>query len=262
MAGSRGTALVTGTSAGIGEVYARRLAALGHDLVLIARREERLHALAEKLTAAHGIRAEVMRADLTTDVDIHRVAERAAGEDITLVINNAGVGGYGPFAQVEPAVLEGLAHLHILAPLLATRAALPGMLSRGRGAVINVASLLAFSGALPPVPLPHRATYAGAKAFLVHFTRTLAGELRDTPVRAQVVCPGMTATEFNGGYVGAMPPEDVVTASLLALERNETVCVPGLEAEEALAALAQAEAGMFRGNKNTLARRYQTPPAS
>jgi uncharacterized protein len=257
MAGSRGTALVTGTSAGIGAVYARRLAALGYDLVLVARREERLKALSAELTAAHGIRAEVLRADLTADADIHRVAGRAAGQDISLVINNAGVGGYGPFAQVEPDALEGLAHLHILAPMLATRAALPGMLERGRGAIINVASLLAFSGAMPPNPFPHRATYAGAKAFLVHFTRTLAGELKGTPVRVQVVCPGMTFTEFNGGYPGTMSPEDVVTASLVGLERGETVCVPGLEAEEALSALAQAEAGLLRGATHSLAGRYQ-----
>ncbi|RKH13049.1 SDR family NAD(P)-dependent oxidoreductase [Corallococcus sp. CA053C] len=259
MAGSRGTALVTGTSAGIGAVYAQRLAALGYDLVLVARREERLVAQAAELKAAHGIRAEVLRADLTADGDIHRVAARAAGGDISLVINNAGIGGYGPFAQVEPSALEGLAHLHILAPMLATRAALPGMIERGRGAVINVASLLAFSGSLPPVPLPHRATYAGAKAFLVHFTRALAGELKGTPVRAQVVCPGMTATEFNGGYAGAMSPEDVVTASLVALERGETVCVPGLEAAEALVALEQAELGMLRGSSVKLAGRYRTP---
>jgi uncharacterized protein len=257
MAGSRGTALVTGTSAGIGAVYARRLAALGYDLVLVARREERLKALSAELTAAHGIRAEVLRADLTADADIHRVAGRAAGQDISLVINNAGVGGYGPFAQVEPDALEGLAHLHILAPMLTTRAALPGMLERGTGAVINVASLLAFSGAMPPNPFPHRATYAGAKAFLVHFTRTLAGELQGSPVRVQVVCPGMTFTEFNGGYPGTMSPEDVVTASLVGLERGETVCVPGLEAEEALAVLAQAEAGLLRGATHSLAGRYR-----
>lgn len=259
MANTQGTALITGTSAGIGAVYARRLAARGHDVVLIARREERLKSLSAELQAAHGIRAEVLRADLTVDADVHRVAERASGEDISLVINNAGMGGYGPFAEVKPILLEWLVRVHITAPMLATRAALPGMLARGRGAIINVASLLAFSGSLPPDPLPHRATYAGAKAFLVQFTRTLAGEVRGTPVRVQVVCPGMTETEFNGGYRGAMSAEDVVTASLVALERGETVCVPGLEAADALAALEQAEAGMRAGSKPTLAQRYRTP---
>jgi short-subunit dehydrogenase len=259
MANTQGTALITGTSAGIGAVYARRLASRGYDVVLVARREERLRNMSAELQAAHGIRAEVLKADLTVEADMQRVAQRAGGEDISLVINNAGIGGYGPFAEVDPALLEQLVRLHILAPMLVTRAALPGMLARGRGAIINVASLLAFSGSLPPNPLPHRATYAGAKAFLVQFTRTLAGEVRGTPVKVQVVCPGMTETEFNGGYRGAMSPEDVVTASLAALERGETVCVPGLEAADALAALALAEAGMLAGSKPTLAQRYRVP---
>jgi hypothetical protein len=262
MANTQGTALITGTSAGIGAVYARRLAARGYDLVLVARREERLRAMSAELQAAHGIRAEVLKADLTVDADIHRVASRASGGDVSLVINNAGIGGYGPFAEVEPALLEQLVRLHIVAPMLATRAALPGMLARGRGSIINVASLLAFSGSLPPNPLPHRATYAGAKAFLVHFSRTLAAEVSGTPVRVQVVCPGMTETEFNGGYRGAMSAEDVVTASLVALERGETVCVPGLEAADAVAALEQAEAGMRAGSKPTLAQRYRSPSGS
>lgn len=259
MASTRGTALITGTSAGIGLVYARRLAERGYDLVLVARREDRLHALSRELEAAHSIRAEVLKADLTAEEDMHRVVERAAGEDIRLLINNAGIGGYAPFAEADPAVLEQLVRLHILAPMLTTRAALPGMLARGRGAIINVASLLAFSGSVPPDPFPHRATYAGAKSFLVTFTRTLAGEVRGTPVKVQVVCPGMTATEFNGGYRGVMTPEDVVTASLVGLERGETVCVPGLEAADAVAALEQAEAGMRQGGKTTLAARYRTP---
>jgi hypothetical protein len=258
MEARHGTALITGASAGIGAVYARRLAERGHPLVLVARREDRLRALASELEAAHGVRVEVLRADLGVDADIQRVAQRAAGEDMGLLINNAGIGGYGPFVEADPALLEQLVRLHILAPMLATRSALPGMLARGRGAVINVASLLAFSGSLPPNPLPHRATYAGAKGFLVHFTRTLAGELRGSLVKVQVVCPGMTETEFNGGYKGAMKPEDVVSASLLGLERGETVCVPGLEAPEALAALEQAEAAMRAGSKPTIAARYRT----
>jgi hypothetical protein len=257
MGAQQGTALITGASAGIGAVYARRLAERGYDLVLVARREDRLRGLASELEAAHSIRVEALKADLTVDADLQRVAQRAAGEDLTLLINNAGIGGYGPFEQVDPLLLEQLVRLHILGPMLATRSALPGMLARGRGGVINVASLLAFSGSLPPNPLPHRATYAGAKAFLVQFTRTLAGELRGRPVRVQVCCPGMTETEFNGGYKGAMKPEDVVTASLVALERGETVCVPGLEAADALVALEQAEAGMRAGAKTTLAARYR-----
>lgn len=258
MGSTQGTALVTGASAGIGALYAQRLAAGGYDVVLVARREARLHELATRLQQDHGIRAEVLVADLGTGAGVHAVAARAGGEDISLVLNNAGIGGYGPFAETDPRLLEQLVNLHITGPLLATRAALPGMLARGRGSVVNVASLLAFSASLPPDPLPARATYAGAKAFLVHFTRTLAAELQGAPVRVQVLCPGMTATEFNGGYTrGAMKADDVVAASLLALERGETVCVPGLEQPEALAALEEAEGRMRQGSKPTLAARYR-----
>lgn len=259
MGATQGTALVTGASSGIGAVFARRLAERGYDLVVVARREERLRSLAAQLTQAHGIRVEVLPADLTVEADLHRVVARAGGEDVSLLVNNAGIAGYGRFVESDPRVLEQLVRLHVLAPLLATRAALPGMVARGRGAVINVASLLAFSGALPPTPLPARATYVGVKAFLVHFTRTLAGELKGSPVQAQVLCPGMTATEWQGGYRGAMSPEDVVTASLVALERGELVCVPGLEAPEAVEALADAERGLRMGSQPTLAERYRKP---
>ncbi|MBF5042363.1 SDR family NAD(P)-dependent oxidoreductase [Aggregicoccus sp. 17bor-14] len=260
MAGSaQGTAVVTGASAGIGALYARALAARGYDLVLVARREERLRALAAELERAHGIRAEVLVADLGTSAGVLSVAERAGGADVSFVLNNAGIGGYGPFAETDPRLLEQLVNLHVTGPLLATRAALPGMQARGRGSVVNVASLLAFSAALPPNPLPARATYAGAKAFLVHFTRTLASELgAGSPVQVQVLCPGMTATEFNGGYTrGAMAASDVVQASLLALERGESVCVPGLESMDALQALEAAEAQLRQGSRPTLAERYR-----
>lgn len=258
MAGKQGTALVTGASSGIGAVYARKLAERGYDVVLVARRLERLQQLGSELTQAHRVRAEVLVADLTLYDDVQRVAERASGGDLSLVVNNAGVGGYAPFHEVEPRVAEQLIRLHVLAPTLVTRAALPGMLARERGAIVNVASLLAFSGSLPPRPLPFRATYAGCKAFLVTFTRTLQGELDGTKVRAQVVCPGMTETEFNGGYPGTMSPEDVVSASLVALDRGETVCIPGLVEADALKALEHAEGLLRQGSVRELAPRYRT----
>src|SRR3954451_11396536 len=188
-----GTAIVTGASAGIGAVFARRLAAHGGELVLVAPRSDRLEALARTL----GARAEVLCADVSQADDLRRVAERAAADDVTLLVNNAGINGYGPFAEVEPAVLAGVLAVNVTAPVLRARAALPGMLARGEGAIVNVASLLAFAGSLPPGPLPVRATYAGTKGFVVTWTRTLAAELADAPVRVQVLCPGYTATEFH-----------------------------------------------------------------
>ena len=254
---AQGAAVVTGASAGIGALYARALAARGHDVVLVARRADRLASLAEELQR---VRGEALAADLTQLGDVERVAERCAADDVAVLVNNAGYPGYAPFHQVDPGMLQQLVAIHITAPLLCSRAALPGMLARGAGAIVNVSSLLAFSATLPPGPLPHRATYAGAKAFLVHFTRTLAAELPPGgPVQVQVLCPGMTQTEFNGGYTTGMQAGDVVTASLRALERREVVCVPGLEAPEALEALAQAEAGVRAGAKPTLAARYRAP---
>jgi uncharacterized protein len=239
--GSQGTAVVTGASAGIGAAYAERLVAAGYDVVAVARRADRLADLAARLTGPGGT-VRPLVADLTRDDDRAEVAARVAADDVTLVVNNAGISGYGPFADRDPAVLGAVLALNVVAPTLLCRAALPGMLERGAGAVVNVASLLAFSGALPPDPLPHRATYAGTKGYLVTFTRTLAAELAGTPVRAQVVCPGLTATEFHLVHgaepvpgreprtsgLGGMPAADVVTASLAALRTGETVCVPGL----------------------------------
>ncbi|MFD7922221.1 SDR family NAD(P)-dependent oxidoreductase [Streptomyces sp. NPDC059740] len=270
-AGGPATAVVTGASSGIGHEYAGRLAAAGWDVVLVARRAERLASLARRLREEHGVRAEECVADLADAGDLARVAARVAGEDVALLVNNAGINGYGLFTDVDPALLTKVVALNVTAPTVLTRAALPGMQARGRGAVVNVASLLAFSGDLPPDPLPQRAVYAATKGYAVTFTRVLAAELGDGPVRLQVLCPGLTATEFHlttgrepvSGAApqvhrdGGMPAPDVVTASLTALRTGETVCVPGLEEARALERLAEAEAGVRSGAGAPLASRYR-----
>ncbi|WP_344610011.1 SDR family NAD(P)-dependent oxidoreductase, partial [Streptomyces glaucus] len=268
--GTTGTAVVTGASSGIGVEYAARLARRGWDLVLIARRAERLAALAARLREDTGATVETMVADLARAPDLARVAGRVAGDDVALLVNNAGINGYGPFTEVDPGLLAKVLDVNVVAPTVLTRAAVPPMVARGRGAVVNVASLLAFAGALPPGPLPHRAVYGGTKGYLVTFTRTLAAELASTPVRVQVVCPGLTATEFHLGAgdapvpgearvhdEGGMPPADVVTASLAALETGEVVCVPGLSDAEAVARLAAAELALRDGSGAALADRYR-----
>ncbi|MFI8194280.1 SDR family NAD(P)-dependent oxidoreductase [Streptomyces sp. NPDC085946] len=270
-----GTALVTGASSGIGREYATQLAERGWDLVLVARRAERLDALAEQLREDSGAAVETLVADLARPADLARVAERVSGSDVDLLVNNAGINGYGPFAQVDPALLDKVLDVNVVALTTLTRAAVPGMLARGRGAVVNVASLLAFAGDLPPDPLPQRAVYAGTKGYAVIFTRTLAAELADTPVRVQVVCPGLTATEFHLGTgdapvsgearvhdEGGMPPADVVTASLAGLDAGEVVCVPGLADPEAVARLAAAELDLRNGSGARMARRYRTAEQS
>jgi short-subunit dehydrogenase len=262
-----GTAVITGASAGIGEVYARRLADRGYHVVLVARREERLRALAAELGG------EAIVADLSVEADVTRVAERVARDDVTLIVNNAGINGYGPFPQVDAGLLTKVVALNVTVPTVLTRAAVPGMLARGRGAVINVASLLAFAGALPPEPLPFRAVYAGTKGYVVTFTRTLAAELAGTPLRVQVCCPGYTATEFHltqglepvsdaeaeakREEPRAMSAEDVVTASLAGLDAGEVVVAPGLEDPTALDRLVAAEAEMRGASRPVLAARYR-----
>ncbi|NEY31652.1 SDR family NAD(P)-dependent oxidoreductase [Streptomyces sp. PRKS01-65] len=255
MSTPHGTALVTGASSGIGAAYAQRLAAAGWDTVLVARRAQRLDDLAQRLREATGTTVETLVADLSDPGDLARVTRRAAGDDIGFLLNNAGINGYGPFGELEEDLMTKVLGINVLAVTALTRAAVPGMLARGRGTVVNVASLLAFAGALPPHPLPERAVYGGTKGYVVTFTRTLAAELAGTPLRIQVLCPGLTATEFHRSRGdqpvpgrdpsvhedGGMPVDRVVDASLAALDAGEVVCVPGLGDRALVDDLARAE---------------------
>ncbi|CAM5335275.1 SDR family NAD(P)-dependent oxidoreductase [Streptomyces fumanus] len=255
MSTRHGTALVTGASSGIGAAYAGRLAAAGWDTVLVARRAQRLDDLAGRLREETGTTVETLVADLSDPDDLTRVAERAAGEDIGFLLNNAGINGYGPFAELEPDLMAKVLTVNVVAVTALTRAVVPAMLERGRGTVVNVASQLAFAGSLPPGPLPQRAVYGGTKGYVVTFTRTLAAELAGSPLRVQVLCPGLTATEFHRSRgeapvagreqtvhdEGGMPVDQVVHASLAALDAGQVVCVPGLDDPAPVEALAQAE---------------------
>jgi len=269
-----GTAVVTGASSGIGAHYARHLATDGYDLVLVARRAHRLERLAVELREECGVAVEILVADLARADERAPVIARLGHPDVTLLVNNAGINGYGPFDEADPDVLAQVIELNVTAPTLLTRAALTGMRRRGVGAVVNVASLLAFAGALPPDPLPHRVVYAGTKGYVVTFTRTLAAELQGTGVRVQVVCPGYTATEFHAAQglepvaegaqdlvtvsARAMAAEAVVVASLAALRTGEVVCVPGLNDPSALERLVEAELSVRSGSSAELAPRYRT----
>src|SRR3954451_11295358 len=169
----RPIALVTGASAGIGQSFAVALARSGHDLVLVARRRERLESLAARLREEHGASSEVLVADLARPEGVDLVVRRAAAGPLALVVNNAGFGGYRPFVELEPTVADELLSVHVRAAVQISRAALPGMVARNEGGIINVASLLALSGTVPPTNfMPFRAVYAGAKAFLLAFTQT------------------------------------------------------------------------------------------
>ncbi len=174
---SRPRAVVTGASSGIGLAFADRLAADGYDLTIVARRADRLEELAARLRASAGADVTVIAADLTDAAALRDIEERIAGDgDLALLVNNAGFGGYGPFLELDPDLADRQIDLHLKALIRLTRAALPGMVERGRGAVVGVASALAFSGTVR-LARPKRAVYAGTKAFIVTFTQILAQEL-------------------------------------------------------------------------------------
>ncbi|MBN1260500.1 MAG: SDR family NAD(P)-dependent oxidoreductase [Anaerolineae bacterium] len=227
----KGTALVTGASSGIGASYARRLAQAGYDLIIVARRRERLETLAETLRANYGREVEVLVADLADEEDVARVAARiAALEDLEILINNAGFNVPGRWVESPVERQLDMVGVHVVAPVRFTRAALPAMVARGRGAVVNVSSLMAF------FPLYEAANYAATKSYLRAFTEALYQELEGTGVRAQVLCPGFVRTEMHpaaqierSGLPAClwMTPEKVVAGSLKDLERGVAISIPG-----------------------------------
>ncbi len=258
---TRTLALITGASSGIGAAYARLLAS-DHDFVLVARRADRLELLAEELRTA-GAAVEVLAADLGDVGGVDTVADRLAAGDVRLLISNAGAGGYARLEDVHPDDVSRLLTLNAVAPVQLVRAALPGMRAAGEGAIVTVASLLAFSGGATNPHIPSRTLYAAAKAATVAFTRTLTVELAGSGIRTQVVCPGVVATEFDDGFglqvPFAMKPEDVAAASLTGLRAGESLCVPGLEdLDGAVAALLDAESALITGgNQASPASRYR-----
>ncbi len=189
----RPVAAITGASSGIGAVFARRLA-IAHDLILIARRKDRLEELAEELRQHRGSQVEVMPADLASDSDTAAVASRLAAEDrLELLVNNAGFGTKGLFWKASLEGQESMYQVHVMATVRLTHAALPGMVARNRGGVINVASVAAF------VRSPGNASYCSTKSWMAVFTEALSLELQaaGSLVKVQALCPGYTYSEFH-----------------------------------------------------------------
>ena len=260
---ARRRALVIGASAGIGQAFAERLAADGYDLVVVARRRQRLEDLAARLRES-GARVDVLVADLTVPAELREVEQRTS--DLGMLVNNAGFGGYMPFVQLDPDRAEALILLQVVAATRLTRAALPGMVARKSGAIINVASMLAFSASIPSPPLPARATYASAKAYLVAFSELLAGELAGTGVRVQALCPGVVRTEFHALMgmdpdrmpIPPMPAAELVQASLAGLALGEAITLPAVADTQVLTDYQKACGATFdSGRPNKLATRYQ-----
>jgi len=254
-------ALVTGASSGIGKAFAERLAADGHDLIVVGRRRDRLEALAAALP---GVAVEVVAADLSTDEGIETVAGLCASRPLTMLVNNAGVAHYMPMADLPAETARELVNVKVLAPTMLTRAALAGMIERGDGVILNVAGMLAFSGPAPAAPPPgQRAVYVGTLAHTVALSQTLSAELQGTGVKVHVVCPGIVATEFHevqGMDLSALPrmsAPDVVTAALAGIELGEVVSAPGVEDYSLLEAVFGADLAAFQGQSPKLASRYQ-----
>jgi short-subunit dehydrogenase len=259
-------AFVTGASSGVGEAFACRLAADGWDLQITARRDDRLRALAQRLAGQHGVTVHTHAADLTDPGDLAGLERAIAAAGPDLLVNNAGFAGYREFAGIDPQVVSDLIGVHVLAVTKLARAAVPAMIARGSGAIINMASLLAFSGPIPPKP-PYRATYAATKAFQVTFTQALAAELTGTGVQVQACCPGLIDTEFHalaGRDLAATPlqvmrPDEVVSAALAALRLGEVICVPGLNDPAMIDTISQAQQALaLTAAGSPLSSRYQT----
>jgi short-subunit dehydrogenase len=242
------TALVTGASAGIGSAISRELAARGHGLVLVARRAERLNALADELSEEHGIRAETISCDLAKPAPRARLASQIAdlGLEVEVLVNNAGFATGGPFAQSDPARELQQVRVLVEAVVALTSTFLPGMVKRRRGAILNVASTAGMQ------PMPHSAGYAAAKAYVLSFSEALHHEVRGQGVTVTALAPGPVETDFwqiagwqvNTGksFEQALPKQalisgqDAARAGVRGLESGSRVVVPGLPMRTAMLA--------------------------
>jgi short-subunit dehydrogenase len=227
------TALITGASSGIGEEFARQLAAKGYGLFLVARREDRLRALAADIERDYGVRVEVAACDLADEAERRTLPERvaAAGLDVAILVNNAGFTTVGD-VHANPDRQLGMIRVNVEALVDLTTMWLPAMTERGSGAVVNVASSVAFQ------PMPVQATYAATKAFVLSFTEGVWSELRGTGVSITALCPGPVSTEFleAGEFKREHPgpsfvwstAADVAKAGIEGAERGKRVVIPGV----------------------------------
>jgi uncharacterized protein len=232
----KGVALITGASTGIGAIYADRLAKRGYDLILVARNEQRLNAVADRLRAETGVQVTALAADLNDKVGLAAV-ETVLREDpnITMLVNNAGVGSVASILQADVAKMEAMIDLNITALTRLTYAAAPSFVARGTGTIINISSVVGI--AVENL----NGVYSASKSYVLSFGHSLQKDLAEKGVRVQTVLPGATATEFwdIAGYAPAktseitMRAEDLVDAALAGLDAGELVTIPGLHEADA-----------------------------
>jgi short-subunit dehydrogenase len=230
MSTSASTVLITGASTGIGAVYADRFARRGHNLVLVARDQARLEALAATLRKETGVSVELLPADLTVTADLERVEARLRTDNnIGILVNNAGAAAAGTLAKPDPAALERLIRLNVTAVTLLTGAVVPRFLERGEGVIINIASVV---GVAPEFPL---GAYGATKAYVLALSQNLQAELGSRGVYVQAVLPAATRTEIwerSGRDVnslkGVMDVNEMVDAALVGFDRREEITIPSL----------------------------------
>jgi short-subunit dehydrogenase len=257
--------VITGASSGIGASFARKLAGRGYDLLLVARREDRLRAMARQFRDQHGIEVEEWIADLTQQTELESLAERVGSAgNLALLVNNAGFGTNHYFFETDAAGQDALHRLHVVAVARLTHAALANLTPRaapGTG-VINVSSVAAFASA------PQNVSYCATKAWMNRFTEGLAIELGawNSPVTVQALCPGYTLSEFHdvtGADRSAIPasfwmtPDSVVEASLEAFARRQLIVIPGWRYKLLIGALRLIPGGLTRWGSVYFVRRFR-----
>jgi uncharacterized protein len=221
------TALITGASSGIGESFARELAARGMNVILVARSEAKLRLLAQELSKRYKVRAEAITVDLSQEKATHSVqqAVQQSGLEVDLLVNNAASVIFAPFEQSDSLKNHQAIMLNVAAIMELSHAFIPAMLARGTGAILNVGSMGSF------VPIPYQTVYAATKAFVLFFSEGLWAEYRDRGIRVMALCPGPTRTPGLPTSLvpleQAPPPEQVVTAALRALEQGRISFMPG-----------------------------------
>jgi len=247
------TAIITGASSGIGAVYARRLAARGYDLILVARRADRLATLAGELQQANSIAVRNLAADLTAEAGIASVEQVLRQESIDLLVNNAGMGPITPTANMSDADAAATLALNVTTLMRLSRAALPGMRARKSGTIVNVGSVLAFE------TLPVTSLYSATKAFVLTWSRGIAQEVKDEGVHVQAVLPAGTVTDFyeSGGMsidnfdpTVFMTAEQLVDAALAGMDRGEEVTLPSVHDLALWETYDAARAALFAGTQN------------
>jgi short-subunit dehydrogenase len=233
----KGVAFITGATSGIGAAFAEEFASQGLDLVITGRRREKIQALADEIAARRGVDVQVLIAELSDHEHLDMVVETARSiRNLDVLVNNAGFAQRGRFHELDRASHKTMLDVHATTTMCLTCAALPAMISNGKGVIINVSSIAAF------FPLAGNAMYSATKAFVNFLTEAIHLELRGTGVRVQALCPGLTRTDFHAkmgldpeevyrkkGLWRAMTPPEVVECSLRCLAKDQVICVPGFK---------------------------------